>query len=79
MSGAALGIFDSSIDQSTARACPLCLQIYHITDYVAQSPAFPSEVRHEAKKVSKLARDIGLIALAASVLAVIFDQPKRRR
>lgn len=72
-------LWEYFMDQGIARACPLCQQIYRIADYIARSPAFPGEVRHEAKKVSKLARDIGLIVLAATVLAVIVAQPKRRR
>ena len=67
------------LEQGIALACPSCRRIYRIAEYVAQSPAFPDEVRQEAKGVSKLAWDIGLIALGVVVLAAIFDQPKRRR
>jgi uncharacterized protein YbaR (Trm112 family) len=67
------------VEQGIALACPTCRKIYRIAEYVAGSPAFPDEVRREAKGLSKLAWDIGLIVLGGVVLAAIFDQRKRRR
>lgn len=63
------------IEQGIARACPLCSQIYHVAEYIAESPVFPYEVRQGAEGLSDLAKGIGVIAL----LVMVFDQPKRRR
>jgi hypothetical protein len=63
------------IEQGVALACPLCSKIYNVAVYMAESPAFPYEVRQDAEGISDLAKGIGLIAL----LAAIFDRPKRRR
>jgi hypothetical protein len=68
------------LERGIALACPACLQIYHFAEYVAQSPAFPQEVRRGAKEVSNLAWGIGLLAVGGVLLAAIFDdRPKRRR
>jgi len=68
-------LVEQLIEQAVALACPLCLRIYHVAEYVAESPAFPYEVRQDAEEISDLAKGIGLIAL----LAAIFDRPKRWR
>jgi len=57
------------IDRGVALACPLCSTVYHVAEFVAESPAFPSEVRQEAGGLAGLAKGIGLIML----LAAIFD------
>lgn len=67
------------LGRGIALACPACLQIYHFAEYVAQSPAFPQEVRRGAKEVSNLAWGIGLLAVGGVLLAAIFNQPNRRR
>jgi uncharacterized protein YbaR (Trm112 family) len=67
------------VEQGIALACPVCRKIYRITEYVARSPAFPNNVRREAREIANLAWAIGLLALGGILLAAIFDGHKRRR
>jgi len=67
------------IEQGIAHVCPICRQVYRVADYVARSPAFPNNVRREAREIANLAWGIGLIAIGGLLLAAIFDRPKRRR
>jgi len=69
-------LVEQLIEQTVALACPLCSRVYHIAEYVAESPAFPYEVRQEAGDLADLAKGIGLIVALA---AIFDDRPRRRR
>jgi hypothetical protein len=55
------------IERGVALACPICASIYHVAEFVADSPAFPHEVREGAGKLSDAAFGIGLLMLLAKV------------
>ncbi|MCI0390961.1 MAG: hypothetical protein MOB07_19625 [Acidobacteria bacterium] len=67
------------LERGVSIACPLCWQVYHYAEYVADSPAVPIDIRQQAKDVARLAWGIGLAALAGVALAAIFDRSKRGR
>jgi len=54
------------VERGVARVCPLCSAVYHVAEFVAESPAFPYEVREGAGKLSDAAFGIGLLILLAN-------------
>jgi len=59
-------LVEELVERGVALVCPLCSTIYHVAEFVAESPAFPYEVRESAGKLSDAAFGIGLLILLAN-------------
>jgi hypothetical protein len=60
------------LDYGIGLVCPLCKQVGHVADFVANSPAFPPQFRNEAQDVGAVARGLGLTLLLLTGLN-LFD------